>query len=448
MTEDVRQSLLLDLYELTMVHAYRRAGMERCPATFSLFIRSLPPGRSYLIAAGLEDALDWLEGLCFGDKELAAIEKLDLFPPDFVDWLAELHFEGDVRAVREGEPVFAGEPLIEVDAPLAQGQLAESFLLNQLAFQTALATAAARYRHAAHGRPVVDFALRRSHGIDAAMKLSRVGRIVGLAATSNVAGWQRYGLSANGTMAHSLVQAHLDETEAFRTLASTLGANTVLLVDTYDIARGIERAIVVAKEMRARGVEIHGIRIDSGELAPMSRLARRRLDEEGFGRLRVIVSGGLDEHEVERLVEVEEAPIDGFGVGAHLAVPSGGASLDAVYKLVACDGRPVRKTSPGKGTWPGPKQVWRSPDFSGDTLQLREESPPDPGARGLLVSVMKQGRRTKEASPSLEECRSHFEYAWGEMPESLKGLDGDASYDVSVSEALKALAAEIDRSGG
>jgi nicotinate phosphoribosyltransferase len=282
MTTDVPHALLVDLYELTMVDVYRREDMAHRPATFSLFVRTMPPGRGYLVAAGLDDALRWLEELRFGSEELAAVERLGLFDRAFLDWLGELRFTGSVRAVPEGTAVFAHEPLIEVDGPIAEAQLAETFLLNQFTVQTTLATKAARCRHAATGRAVVDFALRRAQGIDAGMTLARTGPLVGLAATSNVAGADRYGLSASGTMAHSFVQVHADEADAFRAFAGAFGDATVLLVDTYDSHQGIDRAIHVATECRSHGTEIRGVRLDSGDLAALARHARRRLDEAGF----------------------------------------------------------------------------------------------------------------------------------------------------------------------
>jgi len=444
MSADVAPALLVDLYELTMADVYRREGMAARPATFSLFVRTMPRGRGYLVAAGLDDALSWLEEMRFGDREIAALERLGTFDPPFLDWLRGLRFTGSVRAVPEGTVVFAGEPILEVDAPLAEAQLAETFLLNQVTLQTTLATKAARCRHAAQGRTVVDFAMRRTHGIDAAMKLARVCRIVGLTATSNVAAADRYGIPATGTMAHSLVQAHERELDAFRAFAAAHADATVLLVDTYDSVRGIEHAIRVASECRDRGVRIRGIRLDSGDLASLSRLARRRLDEEGFDAVQVFASGGLDEYEIDRLVRVERAPIDGFGVGSSLAVSDDAPGLDTVYKLAEYDGRPVRKTSTGKETWPGAKQVWRAPDWSGDTIALAGEPAPAAGHVPLLVEVMRDGRRTDAGRRSLTEHREHFERGWTALPEALKDLRAPTAHPVGISEGLRELARAFD----
>lgn len=444
MTAGVAHPLVVDLYELTMLHAYRQEGMADRPATFSLFVRTLPPTRGYLVAAGLDDALTWLEHLRFGADERAALAGLGIFDDDFLDWLAGLRFTGTVRAVPEGTIVFPDEPVLEVEAPMAEAQVAETFLLNQVTLQTVLATKAARCRHAAGGRSVVDFALRRTQGVDAGMKVARVARLVGLAATSNVAGAHRYGLPASGTMAHSFVQAHGDECAAFRAFARTMGDQAVLLVDTYDTVEGVERAIEVATELRDQGRAIRGIRLDSGDLASLARHARRRLDEAGFGDVQILVSGGLDEHQVHALVADGAAPIDGFGLGSALGVSDDAPTLDTVYKLVAYDGRPVRKTSAGKATWPGPKQVWRAADWSGDVLALADEAPPGPDHRPLLVEVMSEGRRTPAGGAGLAHANACFEGQWEELPGPLKHLTDPPPYPVEPSPALRRLTEEID----
>lgn len=437
--------LLVDLYELTMVDAYLRQGMADRPATFSLFVRDLPPQRRYLVAAGLDDAMGWLEDLQFRPGDLDRLARLDLFAPEFLEWLEGLRFTGTVRAVPEGTIVFAGEPLIEVDAPIAEAQLAETFLLNQITVQTLLATKAARCRYAAGGRAVIDFGLRRAHGIDAGMKLARVARLVGLAGTSNVAAAERYDIPASGTMAHAFVQAYRDESDAFRAFGHALGDATVLLVDTYDSVAGIDHAIGAAAELRREGIEIRGIRLDSGDLAELARIARRRLDDAGFPTVAVYASGGLDEHEIHRLVHDEAAPIDGFGVGSSLAASTDAPSLDTVYKLVAYDGHPVRKTSTGKETLPGAKQVWRTVDWSADTIALAEEPAPGPDHRPLLVDVVRDGRRTEAGRRSLADAQVHFEQEWTELPERLKALTGGTGHPVGLSPGLRDLVARLDR---
>lgn len=445
MTTEVAQSLLVDLYELTMVDAYRRDALAERPATFSLFVRTLPPERGYLVVAGLDDALAWLEQLGFGAPEIDALARLGVFDADFLDWLRELRFTGTVRAVPEGTIVFGEEPILEVDAPIAEAQLAETFLLNQVTLQTTLATKAARCRDAAGGRAVVDFALRRTQGIDAGMKLARICALVGLDGTSNVAGADRYGVPVSGTMAHSFVQAHRHETDAFRAFAAAFGEATVLLVDTYDTRRGIERAIQVAGEMRSRGVELRAIRLDSGDLAADARWARGRLDEAGLPRVQIFASGGLDEHEIHRLLHVEGAPIDGFGVGSSLGVSEDVPTLDSVYKLAAFDGRPVRKTSAGKATWPGAKQVWRAPDHSHDVLALADEPPPGPHHQPLLEVVLERGHRTAAGARTLAEGRAHFEAALQRLPEPARRLRDATPPPVEPSAGLLAAAGALDR---
>jgi nicotinate phosphoribosyltransferase len=442
---DVPSSLLVDLYELTMADAYRLEGLDTEAATFSLFVRELPRNRAYVVAAGVEDALSWLEHLQFGDADLDAVESLGLFDSVFLDWLSEVRFEGTVRAVQEGTIVFAGEPIIEVDAPLAIGQLAESYLSNQVLLQSTLATKASRLLHAASGRPVIDFALRRCQGVDAAMKLARVGRLVGLAGTSNVAGAVTYDLPASGTMAHSYVQAHDTEREAMEAFASRYGKDAVLLVDTYDSHRGIEQAVSVAAEMQRRGRPVGGVRLDSGDLAALSRKARRLLDDAGLRGVKILASGGLDEHQIDRLLRVEKAPIDGFGVGSALGVSADAPGLDTVYKLVAVGGRPVRKTSARKETLPGAKQVWRAADWSRDVISLREEPAPGAGYSSLLEVVMSGGERTQAGRQGLDEAAENFERHWKAMPEALKDLESPASYPVALSGELERLTAELDR---
>jgi nicotinate phosphoribosyltransferase len=440
---DVSHALLIDLYELTMADAYRSEGLAERPATFSLFVRELPPERGYLVAAGLDDVLSWLEALQFGEDDLAAIARLGRFDAKFVDWLAKLRFTGDVRAVPEGTIVFGEEPILEVDAPIAEAQLAETFLLNQITLQTTLATKASRFRHAARGRAVVDFALRRTHGIDAGMKLVRCCRLVGLDGTSNIAAADRYGFPASGTMAHSYVQAHVSETDAFLTFGRHVGNGAVLLVDTYDTPRGVEHAIAAAKQLRAEGIELGGVRLDSGELAPLARDARRRLDDAGFPDVNIIASGGLDEHAISALLD-DGAPIDGFGVGSSLGTSADAPTLDTVYKLVAIDGRPVHKTSPGKAIWPAPKQVWRTDDWSGDVLTLADEDQPGEESQPLLELMMRKGERTAAGRRDLAEARQHFDVQWQALPEPCKRLTAPVPYSIFPSDRLIAVVEELD----
>lgn len=437
MTGRVLSSLLTDLYELTMAAAYLDEGMAERPATFSLFVRDLPPERGYLVAAGLDDALTWLEQLDFGDEAIEALDHLDMFDDTFLEWLRDLRFSGAVRAVPEGTVVFGEEPILEVDAPLGVAQIAETYLLNQITLQTVLATKCARCVDAAAGAAVVDFALRRTQGVDAGMKLVRCGRIAGVAATSNVAGAARYDAPASGTMAHAFVQAHPDETDAFRAFARRYREGTVLLVDTYDTVQGVERAIEVGREMRDEGVELRGVRLDSGDLEQLSKQARAMLDDAGFPEMQVFASGGLDEFEIERLRDAG-SPIGGYGVGTAMGVSKDAPALDSVYKLVEVDGRPVRKTSEGKEIWPGRKQVWRRPGFGGDVLGTADEAGPE-GADPLLVEVVRDGERVDADATDLEAAAERCRAALDAIPDGVRKLRDAETYPVDVSGALRSV---------
>lgn len=434
--------LFVDLYELTMVDAFRHESMADTPSTFSLFVRDLPPGRGYLVAAGLDDVLRWLEEFCFDDAAIARLASLDVVSADFCDWLRGLRFTGRLRAVPEGTIIGASEPILEIDAPLAEAQLAETFLLNQITLQSNLATKAARCLYAADGRAVIDFALRRTQGTDAGMKLARVAAIVGLSATSNVAGAQRYGIAASGTMAHSFIQAHPDELGAFISFGRTFADSTVLLVDTYDTTRGVARAIDAARTLRAEGIEIRGIRLDSGDLAAQSAAARSELDAAGFDDVAIFVSGGLDEFSLSELVG-SGAPIDGFGVGTSLGVARDAPALESVYKLVEVGGRPVRKKSTGKATWPGAKQVFRRADHLHDVLALAHETPP-PGHSPLLDVVMDGGVRTDAGRADLADARERFMTDWALLPETARDLRSPVPTAVEPSGALLESTARID----
>lgn len=441
---DTSSGLLTDLYELTMAAAYLDEGLADRPATFSLFIRQLPPARGFLVAAGLDAVLGYLETMRFTDEDLNFLGGLDLFGPAVLERLAGLRFSGSVRAMPEGTIAFAAEPLLEVTAPVIEAQLVETFILNQVTTETTLASKAARYRHAAQGRPLVDFAFRRAQGLDSAMKLVRAVAICGLAGTSNVAGARRFEVPVSGTMAHSFVQAHPDEASAFRAFARLFGSQTVLLVDTYDTHGGVEKAIEVARAMREEGTELRGIRLDSGDLAELARDARRRLDEEGFPEVRILASGGLDEHIIEALVEGDRAPLDGFGVGSDMGVSADAPVLDSVYKLVDFDGRPVRKLSTGKQTWPGAKQVWRGAGWSGDVLALVSEPAPASDAVPLLVEVMRDGERTAAGHATLADASARFEEQWGGLPEPVKRLRDPGRFAVGTSPGLEQLTGELD----
>lgn len=439
--------LLTDLYEFTMAAALLAQGRAEAPATFSLFVRNLPPNRGFLVAAGLHEAVRFLRGWRFDDEAVAVLGRTAPFDPAFLDWLREVRFTGRVRAVPEGRIVFANEPLIEVDAPFGAAQLLETVLLNLFTFPTAVTTKAARCREAAQGRTLVDFALRRSHGGDAGMAVARAAAIAGFASTSNVAGADRYGLPASGTMAHSFVTAVAGgavagELDAFRSFAEHYRGDPVLLVDTWDTAGGIDHAIVVAKELAAGKFgggsrRLAGIRLDSGDVVALARLARERLDAAGLPGVAVFASGGLDEYEIARLLAAG-APIDGFGVGTNFATSADAPTLESVYKLVAVDGRPMAKRSTGKATLPGAKQVWRRASFGGDVLALADEADPAPGSEPLLEEVdLSADAGDAEA---MAAARERFEADWSVLPKQYRDLNNPRRYEVEVSAALQALA--------
>jgi nicotinate phosphoribosyltransferase len=428
--------LLADLYELTMAAAYHRQGMLG-PASFELFVRRLPEPRNFLVACGLEQALDHLEGWRFDASDIDYLRTLDLFDDGFLACLAELRFTGDVWAVPEGEVVFAEEPIVRVTAPMVEAQLVETFLLTTLTFQTMVASKAARVALACgNGRTFVDFSGRRDHGPLAAVLAARAAYVGGAAATSNVLAGRRFGLPLSGTMAHSYVMAFADELEAFRCYARQFPGQAVLLIDTYDTVRGAQRAAQVARELAPDGIRLRAVRLDSGDLADLAPRVRAVLDEAGLGDVRIIASGDLDEHRIAALVGAG-VPIDAFGVGTMLGTSADAPYLGGVYKLVEDEHGPKVKLSAGKRSWPGRKQVFRGPD--GDVVGLADEDGSALG-RPLLQHVMGEGRRT-DAPPSLAEIRDRRAAAVAALPADLHRLDGRAEYPVRRSDALEVLAA-------
>ncbi|MFJ3784958.1 nicotinate phosphoribosyltransferase [Streptomyces sp. NPDC090093] len=405
-----------DLYEVTMALSYLREDM-RARATFSLFARDLPPGRGFLVAAGLEPALDYLSRFRVGRSDVQDFAETLRRPVGDLAPLHGLSFDGEVRAVPEGRIVLAGEPLLEVTAPLPQAQLVETYLLSLLCHQTAVASKAARCVLAAAGRPLVDFSLRRTHGPEAGVQAARLCALVGFAGTSNVAAAHRYGIPAAGTMAHSYIEAFGSEEEAFRAFARTHPGPVTLLVDTYDTDRGVATAARVFTDLRL-GPRC-GIRLDSGDLGALARRARAALDGAGLADVRIIASGGLDEYGVDTLVR-EEAPIDAYAVGTKVGTAADAPYLDMAYKLVEYDGRPVMKLSSAKATAPGPKQVFRGPGFH-DVVALAHEEPPG-GTEPLLRTVMRAGLRT-EPPDTPAAARERFEEDLAALPEEARRIE-------------------------
>jgi len=428
--------LLTDLYELTMADAYLRDGLNAV-ATFELWVRDLALQRNFLVAAGLEDSLDFLEGLRFDTEAIAYLESLGRFSDEFLMFLGDLQFEGDICAVPEGTIVYGKEPIIRVTAPLIQAQILETFLLNAVGVQTLIASKAARVAIAAGDREFVDFGARRSHGADAALKGARAAYIAGAAATSLVAAGYHYGIPVTGTMAHSYVLAHGDERRAFEAFARAFPDDAVLLIDTFDTVEGARVVAELAPRLRADGIRLSAVRLDSGDLGALARQVRAVLDDAGLETIRILASGGLDEHRVAALL-ADGAPIDGFGVGTSMMTSSDAPSLDIVYKLVEDHDGPVMKTSTGKANLPGVKQVFHSPDR--DVIALATESLE---GQPLLEPVMKAGKRTRPA-PDLAVVRSDTMAAISALPGPIRRLDGPAAppWQVAVSDALQAL---VDR---
>jgi nicotinate phosphoribosyltransferase len=425
--------LVTDLYELTMAASYLRREMTG-PATFSLFVRKLPPDRGFLVAAGLEDCLSFLERFGFDAEELAWLGEVVGLDQATLAALGQLRFTGQVWAVPEGRLVFAGEPLLEVTAPIAEAQLVETALLNLVSFQTAVATKAARCRLAAGGAQLMDFAMRRCQGLDAAMAVARCSAMVGFAATSNTAAARRFGLPAAGTMAHSYVEAFADERAAFGAFAEDFPDRTTFLVDTYDTLGGVRAAMAVIEEL-GLGAPL-GVRLDSGDLGALAVQARRLLDTEGLGQVRIVASGGLDEFAIAELV-AGGAPIDAYGVGTKMGTSADAPYLDSAYKLVAYGDRPVMKLSPGKGYPPGAKQVFRGPGGDGDLVGLREE--PAPAGRAPLLEPVMAGGRRVGPPPGLAAARQRFEADLGWLPERARALREPEPVPVLRTERLDRL---------
>jgi nicotinate phosphoribosyltransferase len=432
-----RVAIATDLYELTMGATYLALGMDEV-ATFSLAVRKLPSRRSYLVAAGLEEALSRLSGLAFDAAAAEYLRSTGRLAEEHLERLVATRFTGDVWAVPEGRVVFAGEPLLEVQAPLVEAQLVETALLSAVCYPTLVATKAARCVAAAPGKTLVDFGVRRMPDVDASVAAARACWLAGFAATSNVLAGRELGIPLSGTVAHSLVEAFPSELEAFRRQAETAAGDLTFLVDTYDSVRGVAHAIEIARELRDRGRRLDAIRLDSGDLLELSRRARRMLDDAELRDVRIFASGGLDEYELERFTAAG-APIDGYGIGTRLGMSADAPVLDIAYKLVEYADGPCLKLSEGKATLIGRKQVWRRLGSGGrfveDRIAARDE--PSPGAdwTPLLQRVMHDGR-LESPPPSLGELRARHLAEMRSIPPELLRIDRGAEYPVAVSPTL------------
>ena len=436
-------ALLTDLYQLNMLQAYLEHGVTGT-AVFEFFVRDVPPGRNFLIAAGQEPALDYLENLRFSEEDLAWLAGTGRFSRQVIDYLRDFRFTGAVNAMPEGTVCFANEPLLQVTAPLPMAQLVESRLINVLQFQTMIASKAARMMLAAPGKLLVDFGLRRAHGAEAGVMAARASYLAGFAGSATVLAGKLYGLPLYGTMAHSFIEAWDDEAAAFEAFARARPDNLVLLIDTYDTLAAAHKVVALAPRLRTAGITIRAVRLDSGDLAALSKEVRQILDAGGLNDVTVFASGGLDEHEIARLLAAG-APIGGFGVGTSLTTSSDRPALDCAYKLQEYAGVARRKYSSGKATWPGRKQVWRrfGPDgrMAGDTISLADDRQ---DGEPLLVPAMRDGRRVGPAQ-TLAQGRERVARELERLPPLLRGLDRAGPYPVAIGDALKRLAAEVDR---
>jgi nicotinate phosphoribosyltransferase len=435
--------LLTDLYQLTMLQAYHDQGMEKT-AVFEFFVRKLPESRNFLLAAGLAQVLEFLETLRFTHGDMEWLAASGRFSRDFVDSLAKFRFTGDVDAMAEGTPFFADEPILRVTAPLPQAQLVETRIINLLQFQALVASKAARSTLAAPGRLLVDFGLRRAHGAEAGLLSARAAYLAGFSGTATVLAGRLWGVPLYGTMAHSFIQAHDDETEAFEHFARSQPKNAVMLIDTYDTEAAAAQLVPLAQKLGGLGIAIQAVRLDSGDLAEHARRVRRILDDGGLTTVRIFASGNLDEFRLRELV-ASGAPIDGFGVGTRMNTSADMPYLDCAYKLQEYDDQPRRKRSEGKSTWPGRKQVYRTYDgtgrMAGDVLTTADH---DDAGEPLLRPAMRGGRRTGP-QPSLAAIRDYARTQLARLPEALRGLDPAPPYPVTVAQPLRELAQWVDR---
>lgn len=438
-------ALFTDLYELTMAASFFENQMFE-PATFSLFIRDYPPARRYFIAAGLADVLEYLENLRFTPEELEYLEKTGLFKPEFLSYLGNFRFRGDVYAIPEGRLFFVNEPLLEVTASLIEAQIIETFVINATHLQVMTATKASRCVHAAWPRNLVDFSLRRTHGTDAGMKVARASTIGGFIGTSNVLAGKIYGIPIFGTMAHSFIQSFENEIDAFRSFARTFPENAVLLVDTYDTLSGTRIAAQVGQEMGREGKKLKGLRLDSGDIARLSKNTRKILQKAGFEEVTIFASGGFDEYKIQDVLS-RGGDVDSFGVGTKMGVSADAPYFDMAYKLVQYAGRPVLKLSSGKETLASEKQVFRfktSKDkLKKDIIGLRDDDFNE--GEPLLTGVMRKGKTTVKLPP-LTHIRERFLDEFFRLDEKYKTIEeSEGEYPVELSPRLRDLQSRVVR---
>ena len=440
-------ALFTDLYELTMCASYFDNKRFE-PATFDLSVRRLPLNRSYLLFVGLEQVLSYLEQIKFTEEHIIYLRKQG-FKEGFLAYLKNFRFTGDVHAIPEGSVVFPSEPLIRITAPIIEAQLVETFLLNTVNLQTTIATKASRVVQAAQGKAVVEFGLRREHGVDAGMKVARSSFIAGCLGTSNVLAGMVYGIPVFGTMAHSFVMSYEKEIDAFRAFAKEFPSKSTLLIDTYNDLAGAKKAAIVAKEMEKTGLKLSGVRLDSGDLAKTSKKVREILDKQNLQYVTIFVSGDLDEYKIAELL-AEKAPIDGFGVGTKMGTSTDYPYIDVIYKLSEVADKqghfsPIMKLSEGKNTLPGRKQVNRSVDNEGgyvkDIIGLAEEQLE--GAP-MLLKFMENGKIVRDL-PSLNELKIEAAKNLSKLPEKYKQPTNSPVYPVELSPSLNGLVEKLKR---
>lgn len=438
-------TLLTDLYMFTMLQGYFQQRMEEI-AVYEFFVRELPANRGFLVAAGLEQVLQYLESLRFSDAELQWLNGTGRFTPEFIDYLSTFRFCGDVHAMPEGTIYFANEPILRITAPIAQAQFAETRVINLLHLETLLTTKASRCVLAAPDKLLVDFGLRRAHGGEAGLLAARASYLAGFTGTSTVLVGKLFDIPIYGTMAHAFIQAHTTEIEAFEHFAWAQPNDVVLLIDTYDTEKATEKVVAIAPRLKERGIAVRAVRLDSGDLAEHARKVRKILDDGGLGEVCIFSSGNLDEYALRDLLD-KNAPIDGFGIGTRMDTSSDAPYLDCAYKLVEYAGHPRRKRSEGKVTLPGRKQVFRAyrdnacKTISGDIVTLETDSQP---GEPLIRHFLKGGKRVDVAEP-LVQSRERLAAQLECLPQHLRNLREEPSYPVGISGALEDLAGQADK---
>ena len=435
--------LLTDLYQLNMMQAYLDGGAVQT-AVFEFFVRTLPPRRRFLLAAGLEQAIDFMENLRFSAADIDWLKSTGRFKQNLLDYLAAFRFEGDLHAMPEGTVFFPDEPILRVTAPLPAAQFVETRLINILHFQSLVAAKAARCVLAAPDKLLVDFGLRRAHGAEAGLMAARASFLAGFAGTATVLAGEDFGIPLYGTMAHSFIESFDDEATAFEAFARARRENLTLLLDTYDTEAAARKVVALATRLKAGGITIRSVRLDSGDLVALSKSVRQILDKGGLKEVSIFASGGLDEDSLLAFAR-EQAPIDGYGIGTSLTTSADVPNVDCVYKLQEYAGLPRRKRSDKKATWPGRKQVGRrygsDGRMVGDVLAIEGH---EVAGEPLLQPVMRSGRRLRPVEP-LAEIKLRAKRELARLPEPLRRLDPEATYPVEVAPELVALAAEVDR---